>query len=84
MTHHYDGKPYSTGQKKPGIDHPGKVEKGATSASQGKPQTGGTSPTPGKVEKGGHGITGTKAYTPNKHTTVQTKGEHTKEAEAKK
>ena len=37
-----------------------------------------------KVEKGGHGTTGTKASTPDKHTTGQSKGEHTKETEGKK
>lgn len=100
FTHHHDGRPYSTAQTKPGTGHPGKVEKGGTSTSQGKvekggqgkpgtgPQgkleKGGTSTTQGKVEKGGHGTTGTKVSTPDKHTTGQTKGEHTKETEGKK
>lgn len=35
VTHHYDGTPYSTAQTKPGTGHPGKAEKGATSATQG-------------------------------------------------
>ena len=84
VTHHYDGTPYGAAQTKPGTGHPGKVEKSATPATQGKPGKGGGSATEGKVGKVGHGTTGAKAYTSDKHTAGQTKGEHTRKTEGKK
>ncbi len=67
VTHHYDGTPYPAALTKPGTDHPRKIEKSATSATQRKPEKGGDLATQEKVRNIGHGPKKGKANTSDKH-----------------